>query len=152
MMRRYYFALVSIGVLGAALGPRVWAEPPGGQPAGHLRDFQGYWIGIDHVDGGDSRRSLVLGENGHYILAGRDTVFTLCDGTDRGFARFDDGEVIERGVMESNNLTITCFNNDSSVVLHVRYELVHRGLMIEHTTRQDGSSVSTIAFHKVNTD
>ena len=152
MMRRNYLTLLTIGVLGIAIGPRVWAEPPVGQRTGPSRDFQGYWMGVDHVDGGDARRSLVLGENGNYVLAARDTVFTLCDGTEHGFGYFDNGEVIDRRVMQSNSLTITCFNNGATVVLHVRYELVDRDLMIEHTTRPDGRLISTIALHRVSRD
>ena len=96
-------------------------------------------MGVDPVDGGDSRRSLMELENGNFALAGRDSVLTLCDGTDRGFASFDDGAVVRRNVMESNALTIQCFNNAASVVLHVRYELIGNGLMLEHTTRPNGS-------------
>jgi hypothetical protein len=107
-------------------------------------------MGVDPVDGGDARRSLVLLPTGQFALAARDTVFTLCDGTDRGFASFDDGELVSGSVMRSNTLTIRCFNNGLSVVLHVRYELVGRGLMLEHSTREDGTPVGTIVFHNVS--
>ena len=102
------------------------------------------------MDGGDSRRGLTLQANGTYALAGRDSVLTLCDGTDRGYASFNDGEVVGRKVMQSNTLTIECFNNQAMVLLHVRYELVDDGLMVEVTTRPDGSPVSTIVFHKLS--
>src|SRR4249920_993142 len=72
---------------------------------GHA-DFQGYWMGVDPVDGGDARRSLILRSDGKYALAGRDTMLTLCDSTDRGFASFDDGTVVGRNVMQSNTLII----------------------------------------------
>jgi hypothetical protein len=109
-------------------------------------------MGVDPVDGGDARRSLVQLENGRFALAARDSVLTLCDGTDRGFASFDDGEMVGRHVLQSNTLTIACTNNGASVVLHVRYELLGNGLMIEHTTRPDGSLVSTIVFHRVSSE
>ena len=144
-MRRT-LALLTVAVLAVFFVSRVWAEPPT-NPADV---FQGYWMGVDHVDGGDSRRSLVLLNNGRYAMAGRDTVLSLCDGTDRGFARFDDGEVVGRDLMQSNALTIQCFNNGATVVLRVRFELVGKGLMVEHTTRLDGSPVSSIVFHKVS--
>jgi hypothetical protein len=91
-------------------------------------------------------------ENGNYSLAARDTVFSLCDGTDRGFGSFDDGEVVERRVMQSDNLRIQCFNNGASVVLHVRYELVGKNVMLECATLPDGSPVSTIVLHRVSED
>ena len=141
-------ALLTLAILAVVLVARLWAEPPGNSQSG----FQGYWMGVDHVDGGDSRRSLVQLDNGRFALAGRDTVLSLCDGTEHGFARFADGEVVDRDVMESNTLTIQCFNNAATVVLRVRYELLGKGLMIEHTTRQDGSLVSSIVFHKVSQD
>ena len=139
--------LVTIGFLAFALGSRVWAKLPFEQPG---REFQGYWMGVDPVDGGDARRSLMLGDNGKYALAARDTVFTLCDGTDRGFGSFNDGKVVAHDVMESNALTIECFNNGASVVLHVRYELVTKDLMLEHATLANGTPVSTIVLHRVS--
>jgi hypothetical protein len=57
-----------------------------------------------------------------------------------------------RNVMESSSLTIHCFNNDATVVLHVRFELVQDGLMLETTSKQDGTVFSTIVFHKVSID
>jgi hypothetical protein len=143
-MRRN-LVLTTVAVLGIILVARVWAQPPS-------RTFQGYWMGVDPVDGGDARRSLMQLENGRFALAARDSVLTLCDGTDRGFASFDDGEMVGRHVLQSNTLTIACTNNGASVVLHVRYELLGNGLMIEHTTRPDGSLVSTIVFHRVSSE
>ena len=82
-------------------------------------------------------------------MAARDSVLTLCDSTDRGFASFDDGTVVGRTVMQSNSLSIKCANG-ASVVLHVRYELLGSGLMIEISTMPDGSAVSTMVFHRVS--
>jgi hypothetical protein len=149
MSRHVTFAIA--GILGGALAAHVWAQPswvqpPGKGPAG----FQGYWMGVDPVDGGDARRSLVRQANGTYSMAARDSVLTLCDGTDRGFASFDDGVALGENVMQSNALTIQCFNNGASVVLHVRYELLVAGLMLEHTTRPDGTVVGTIVLHRVS--
>jgi len=55
-------------------------------------------------------------------------------------------------VMQSNTLIIKCFNNGATVQLHLRFELVERGLMIETATLPDGSPVSTIVLHKVSTN
>jgi hypothetical protein len=149
MSRRLTFAIAAI--LGSALAAHVWAQPSWVQPPGKgSARFQGYWMGVDPVDGGDARRSLVRQPNGTYSMAARDSVLTLCDGTDRGFASFDDGVALGPNVMQSNALTIQCFNNGASVVLHVRYELLAAGLMLEHTTRQDGTVVGTIVLHRVS--
>lgn len=117
MMSRY-LTLSIAAVAAVVLGPRVWADSPFEQRGGPGLEFQGYWMGVDPVDGGDARRSLMLGANGKYALAGRDTVFTLCDGTEHGIGTFADGEVVDRNVMHSDNLAIVCFNNGASVVLH----------------------------------
>jgi hypothetical protein len=106
-------------------------------------------MGVDPLDGGDSRRSLVRLSSGKYALAGRDTVFTLCDSTDRGFISFNDGTMISRTVMRSDNMLIACANT-ASVVLRVRYELVGIGLMVEETTTLEGDFVTRIVFHKVS--
>ena len=87
-----------------------------------------------------------------FALAGRDTALTLCDGTDRGFISFADGEVVEKNVLQSNRLTITCSNTGALVVLRVRYDLAGNGVMIENTTTLNGTPVSRIVFHKVSHD
>jgi hypothetical protein len=109
-------ALVTASVLGLILmaGISARSDQASAQSRGHA-DFQGYWMGVDPVDGGDARRSLILRSDGKYALAGRDSMLTLCDSTDRGFASFDDGTVVGRNVMESNTLIIKCFNNGATV-------------------------------------
>jgi hypothetical protein len=145
-MRRSQLALSFGATLVAVLVSRVWAQPS----ARSARDFQGYWVGVDPVDGGDARRSLVQLDNGKFALAARDTVLSLCDGTEHGFGSFEDGELVGRNAIQSNTLLLKCFNNGASVVLHDRFELLANGLMLEITTRADGTPVSTIIFHKVS--
>ena len=145
-MRRY-LALMIVIILGAVLVVRLWAQPPGKHTS---KTFQGYWMGVDPLDGGDSRRSLVRQQNGTYALAGRDSFLTLCDNTDRGFISFDDGVVAGRGVMKTDNFKITCFNTDVIVPLKASYVLIDDNVMTEVTTAQDGTPVDTIIFHKVS--
>jgi hypothetical protein len=148
----YRFALAAGLVLAVAVTAHVWAEPSWGNHPGRATPaFQGYWMGVDPLDGGDSRRSLIRQANGRYAMAGRDTVLTLCDGSDRGFISFNDG-VAGRSTMRTDNLTIACTNFGVSVVLHVRYELFGDDLMVEETTTPGGSPVSRIIFHRVGVD
>src|SRR5262245_8857394 len=102
-MRRYLALIIAI-FLGAVLVVRLWAQPPGKHTS---KIFQGYWMGVDPLDGGDSRRSLVRQQNGTYALAGRDSFLTLCDNTDRGFISFDDGVTVGLGVMKTARLPLT---------------------------------------------
>jgi hypothetical protein len=144
-----YWAVAALAVvLAAYVSTQARAEPPAKDEHG----FQGYWMGVDPTDGGDARRSLMKLDNGKFALAARDSVLTLCGGTDRGFASFDDGELVDRNELRSDTLTIQCFNNGASVVLHVRYELVEVDLMLERTTLEDGTLFSTIVFHRVSQD
>jgi hypothetical protein len=142
-----YLAFMAVVLLGAVLAVRLWAQPPGKNT---LKTFQGYWMGVDPLDGGDSRRSLVRQQNGTYALAGRDSYLTLCDNTDRGFIAFDDGVLVNRGEMRTDNLQITCFNTSAVVLLKARYVLIDDGVMAEVTTAQDGTPVDTIIFHRVS--
>jgi hypothetical protein len=64
----------------------------------------------------------------------------------------DDGQVVERNVLQSDSLTVHCFDDGASVVLHVRYELVGPKVMIEHTTHPDGTAVSSIVLHRISAD
>jgi hypothetical protein len=52
--------------------------------------------------------------------------------------------------MQSNSLTLQCFNNGASIVLHARYELIGKNVMLEHATLADGTPVSTIVLHRVS--
>jgi hypothetical protein len=141
-MRRLFFAVTML--LAIVLAARLWAQPP-------VKSFQGYWMGVDPLDGGDSRRGFVQQEDGTFAMAGRDSFLTLCDNTDRGITTFDDGVMSGRRVMTAN-LKLSCFGNGALVLLRARYELVSDGVMIETLTAQDGSSVDRIVFHKVSKD
>jgi hypothetical protein len=147
MRRTLALALTLIALILAA---RTWAQPGPPLRAGRASAFEGYWMGVDPVDGGDARRSLIQQADGTFHLAARDTFFSLCDNTDHGFGSFDDGTLIGRDVLVSNNLTLECFNNGATVTLHVRFELKSENLMFEIATRADGTPVSTIVFHKVS--
>jgi hypothetical protein len=141
--------LLTVIVLGLVFAARLWAQPAWVQPPGKTGlGFQGYWMGIDPLDGGDSRRSLVQLDNGMFALAGRDTALTLCDGTERGFISFADGEVVEKNVLQSNRMIIACSNTDAVVVLRVRYDLAGNGVMIENTTALNGTPVTRIVSTK----
>ena len=148
-----WLALEKVIVVLGLLAVGVSAQPPWAPAHGKNQPaFQGYWMGIDPVDGGDARRSLVQLENGRFALAAHDSVLTLCDGTEHGFGSFDDGVVVGRDVLQSDMLTLQCFNINASVVLRVRFELVNNSLMNEIATRQDGTPVSTIVLHRVSRD
>jgi hypothetical protein len=113
--------------------------------------FVGYWMGIDPVDGGDSRRGFTRNPDGTISMAGRDSYLSLCDGTDHGLASFSDGVVTGR-VMTTNNLVLQCFNNDQTVTLRARFELLDANLIRETLTRPDGSQLPQIHFHRVSED
>ena len=68
-------ALVTASVLGLILmaGTSARSDQASAQSRGHA-DFQGYWMGVDPVDGGDARRSLILRSDGKYALAARDSM------------------------------------------------------------------------------
>jgi hypothetical protein len=113
------------------------------------RRFVGYWMGIDPLDGGDSRRGITRNEDNTFSVVGRDTVFTLCDNTDRAIVTVSDG-VIVHSALTSDNLVITCFNTGSTVRLKVRYDLVDTNIIRESVTQQDGTPVDEILFHRVS--
>jgi hypothetical protein len=47
-------------------------------------------MGIDPLDGGDSRRGTTRNDDRTLSMIGHDTVFTLCDGTYRAIIRVND--------------------------------------------------------------
>jgi len=142
-MRRLFLAVTMLVAI--VLAVRLWAQPP-------VKGFQGYWMGVDPLDGGDSRRGFVQQDDGTFAMAGRDSFLTLCDNSDRGIATFDDGVVVSRRVMTTDNLKLSCFGTGALVLLRARYELVSDTVMIETLTARDGSPVDRIVFHKVSRD
>lgn len=106
-------------------------------------------MGIDPLDGGDSRRGITRNGDGTFSLIGRDTVFTLCDGTDRAIVT--DTDLARSGrALVSDNFVIKCTNTGSEVHLKVRYEVVDRNVVRETLTSQAGAAVDTILFHRVS--
>jgi hypothetical protein len=140
-MRRVLLSVAAFMV--AVLVVRVWAAPP-------VKSFQGYWMGIDPVDGGDQRRSFIRQEDGTFAMVGRDSFLRLCDSTDRGLISFSDGVITGRHSMASDNLKIACFNTQSTVILRARYELIEDNLMTEETTMQDGTRVQVLVLHRIS--
>ena len=140
-MRR--IVLTTLAVLAFIPVASAWAQP--GAPS-----FQGYWMGIDPVDGGDSRRSIIQQPDGTFNLIGRDTVLTLCDDTDRGVATFADGVRTGRDRMASDNLRIHCFNTNAEVTIKAAYRLLDAGTMIEELTLPNGVPFATIVFHRAS--
>ena len=140
---RHRIALGAFGVLAVIVATSVRADQP-------ARSFAGYWMGIDPLDGGDSRRSIRQLPNGSFGLIGRDTVLTLCDNTDRGIATFEDGVQTGRDQLASDNLNLHCVNSNAAILLRARYTLLDANTMIEDLTRPDGTAVTKIVFHRTS--
>ena len=113
------------------------------------RQFVGYWMGIDPLDGGDSRRGITVNDNRTFSVIGRDTAFTLCDGTDRAIITADDAKITVSALV-SDNLVINCTNNNSNVKLKVRYDVIDKNILRETVTTQNGDPVDKIIFHRVS--
>jgi hypothetical protein len=134
-------ALVA-GAAGSSSGSKARQAPI-------ARQFVGYWMGIDPLDGGDSRRGITRGGGGRLALIGRDTVFTLCDGTDRAIVT-DTGLTVAGRTLVSDSFVISCTNNNSTITLKVRYEVLGRNVIRETLTTQSGDPVDKIIFHRVS--
>lgn len=113
------------------------------------RQFVGYWMGIDPLDGGDSRRGITRKRGGRFAVIGRDTVFTLCDGTDRAIVTVDDARPSGRALV-SDNFLISCAGNRQTITLKLRYDVVDRNIIRETVTTQSGDPVDKIIFHRVS--
>jgi hypothetical protein len=127
------------------------AGATGTQPAGdHAQSatFAGYWMGIDPLDGGDSRRGITAGRHGAFAIIGRDTVLSLCDGTDHGL--LTGTGVIAGRALVSRDAVLKCFNNNSSVHLVLRYTVIARNTIRETVTTPAGAPVDKIIFFRVS--
>ena len=152
MKRHFVLGLCAAALTAGALALVAnAASTSGGSSARQLpaaRQFVGYWMGIDPLDGGDSRRGITK-KAGGFVLIGRDTVFTLCDGTDRAIVTADDLTVTGTKLV-SDDFVISCTNNNSTVRLKVRYSVIGRNILRETLTTQGGDPVDKIIFHRVS--
>jgi hypothetical protein len=154
-MKRQLVLVVTAAVFaagGAAALVANAADTSSGSNQRHVqtaRQFVGYWMGIDPLDGGDSRRGLTRAAGGKFALIGRDTVFTLCDGTDRAIVT-DTGLTVAGRTLVSDSFVISCTNNNSTITLKVRYEVIGRNVIRETLTTQGGDPVDKIIFHRVS--
>jgi hypothetical protein len=154
-MKRQLVLVVTAAVFaagGAAALVANAAETSSGSKQRHVhtaRQFVGYWMGIDPLDGGDSRRGITRAAGGKFALIGRDTVFTLCDGTDRAIVT-DTGLTVAGRTLVSDSFVISCTNNNSTITLKVRYEVIGRNVIRETLTTQGGDPVDKIIFHRVS--
>src|SRR3954454_16644059 len=155
-MRRRIALIASAVLVAACVGSAVVvaqaadrSKEHGSGRGGDARRFVGYWMGIDPLDGGDSRRGITRADDRRFAMIGRDTVFTLCDDTDRAIVEVKDATVAAHALV-SDDFVITCTNNGSEVRLKYRFELIDRNIAREIVTRQDGEPVDQIIFHRVS--
>jgi hypothetical protein len=155
-MRLRLAIIVSAVLLVVGGGSAVLVAQAANSSSGHkaakassARQFVGYWMGIDPLDGGDSRRGITRNDDRTFSVIGRDTVFTLCDGTDRAIVTVSDA-VVAGSALVSDNLVINCTGNGSTVRLRVRYDVIDRNIVRETVTTQAGEPVDEIIFHRVS--
>jgi len=155
-MKRRLVVIAAAALLVAAGGSAALVAGAAGSSNGSearkapiARQFVGYWMGIDPLDGGDSRRAITRRGAGRFALIGRDTVFTLCDGTDRAIVT-DTGLTAAGSALVDDDFVIACTNNGSTIRLKVRYEAISRNIIRETLVTQAGEPVDRIVFHRVS--
>jgi hypothetical protein len=155
-MQRHLAIIVSVVLLAAGLGSAVLVAHAANTSREHkahkvssARQFVGYWMGIDPLDGGDSRRGITPDNDRTFSVIGRDTVFTLCDGSDRAIVTVSDAIVVGSALV-SDRFIIRCTNTGSTVELKVRYDVIGRNMLRETVTTQSGEPVDEIICHRVS--
>ena len=153
-MRRRLVIIVAAGLFVAGVGSVVLgahaANASSQGPARKSPDadqFVGYWMGIDPLDGGDSRRGITRNDDRTFSMIGRDTVFTLCDDTDRAVIT-GDGAIAESAL--TIDVVLTCHGNGETLELTVRYEPIDEHILREIVTTRDDQPVDEIVFHRVS--
>jgi hypothetical protein len=151
-MRRRLVIIVAAGLFAAGVGSVVLgAHAASGSSTQQGRkgadQFVGYWMGIDPLDGGDSRRGITRNDDRTFSMIGRDTVFTLCDDTDRAIIT-GDGAIAESALVLE--VVLTCHGNGQTLELRVRYEPIDEHILREIVTTRDGQPVDVILFHRVS--
>jgi hypothetical protein len=70
-------------------------------------------------------------------MIGRDSVLTLCGGSDRGIIRVDDFTAVGSTTLVSENHVLTCTNNGQTITLRNRTELIDKSIIRETVTGDD---------------
>jgi hypothetical protein len=153
-MRRRLLIIVSAALVVVAAGSVVLAHTASatsaqGAAKPKARQFVGYWMGIDPLDGGDSRRGITVDDAGSFAMIGRDTVFTLCDDTDRALITGTRGEIVGSALV-FDDVVLECFGNGERLDLTVHFEPLGEHILREVVTTRTGSPVDEIVFHRVS--
>ena len=148
MRRHLTIALFLVAGLGPAFFVAQATNKAGGD-AQSARQFVGYWMGIDPLDGGDVRRGITANDDGTFSMIGHDSVLTLCDSTDRGIIRVDDFTAVGSALVSDNHV-LTCTNNGITRTLKNRTELIDKNIIRETVTTQAGVLVDETLYHRVS--
>ena len=135
-MRPRLAIIISALFLVAGLGSAVLVAQAAKKPGGHkqtARQFVGYWMGVDPLDGGDVRRSITANKNRTFSMIGHDSFLTLCDGTDRGIITVSDFTAV-RSALVSDHHILRCTNNGTTLTLRNQIELIDKNIIRETVT------------------
>jgi hypothetical protein len=141
--------LLVAGIGSVALGAASASSGSQGGKGQDARPFVGYWMGIDPLDGGDSRRGITRDKGRTLSIIGRDTVFTLCDDTDRALVTGRAARVVGSALV-SDDVMLRCFGNGQTLDLTLRYEVLEKGILRETVRTRAGALVDEIIFHRVS--
>jgi hypothetical protein len=152
-MRRRLLIIVSAALIVVPAGSVVLAHTANasGKQAdkeAKARQFVGYWMGIDPLDGGDARRGITVDDAGRFSMIGRDTVLTLCDDTDRALIS-GTGSIADSALV-LGDVVLECFNNEEKLELTVRFEPLGKNILREVVTTRTGQPVDVILFQRVS--
>jgi hypothetical protein len=149
-------ALMLVAGLGSAVLVAQAAKKKGGQKQ-TARQFVGYWMGIDPLDGADVRRGITANGNGTFSMIGHDSFLTLCGGTDQGIIRVSDFRPVgskpkQKPALVSDNHVLTCINTDppTTRTLKNRTVLIDKNIIRETVTTQEGQFVDKTFYHRVS--
>ena len=151
-MRHRLAIIISALFLVAGLGSAVLVAQAAKKPGGHkqtARQFVGYWMGVDPLDGGDVRRGITANDDGTFSMIGHDSLLTLCDGTDRGIIRVSDFTAVGSSLVSANHV-LTCTNNGTTRTLKNRTVLIDKNIIRETVTTQEGQFVDKTFYHRVS--
>ena len=152
-MQRRLAVVASAALLVAGAGSAVFPRASSAGIRPRTRSAMGQYPAIRRLlDGDPSPRRGRLPARHHrqhfveaFSVIGRDTVFTLCDGTDRAIITTNDAQITVSAVV-SDNLVINCTNNNSttSETLKVQTHDVIDNNIFETVTTQSGDPVDKI--------
>lgn len=147
-MKRFNSSLATstLAILAIFLAFTVQAPAAENKSASGINQYVGLWEAVDPDDGGHQILSLTKNSDGKIRILLRDTYFTLCDGSDKGYSQ-GTGILKPDGSLVSDDLTLTCLETQITKLTPTSFKIDPKYKIL---LRDRAEPLSDIVYHRTS--